>query len=158
MIYARLALEQDEDACVELARLHYAEMLAQYGRPFSEEKTRRTFKNYLKTAAPTVIVAVQGQDVIGLLAATIHDFASTDGHFVTQEIVFVRPDKRGTRASAELVRFYNQWADQLGAIEVYTKLAIDAKLDRNMRFMKRFGFGPVGVTLARFSKGSKNGS
>jgi N-acetylglutamate synthase-like GNAT family acetyltransferase len=147
MSFVRLALENDEDACIALTRQHHEENLPH--RPFDEERSRATFRRSVETGHPTIFVAEQDKAIIGLLMAVIYDFASSGGHFTTQEVVFVTPDKRGSRASAQLIDTYNQWAEKSGAAEIYTKLAINPKLDRNMRFFKRFGFCPVGVTLMR---------
>lgn len=148
----RLALENEEDKVVELARAHYAEL--QPEAEFDEERARRTFELYLCAAHPTIFVVEHKREIVGFLIATIHDYAAKDGHFTRQEVIYVRPDKRGTRAAAKLIEHFYSWSDTIGASECFTGLAVNDKLERNIRFMERFGFEHVGVTLRRV-KGAK---
>lgn len=145
MISVRLALESDEDAVVELARQHYTANVPY--DTFDEVRARRTFDLYLATATPTIFVAESKGELIGFLMALIHDYACSNGHFTTTEVIYVRPDKCGTRAAAELVQTYILWADEIGAKESFVKLAENPRLESNVRFMQRFGFQIIGLNM-----------
>lgn len=147
MINVRLARSGDEEQLETLGRRHYSEQ--QPGSEFDSERANRTFVKYLNTANPTIFVAEDENGVVGFLLATIHDYAAKSGHFTRQEVLYVIPEKRGSRAAAKLITNYYLWAEQIGASESFSGLAVDEHLERNIRFFERFGFELVGVTLRR---------
>lgn len=144
---ARLATERDREAVVELARLQVAETLPHLD--FDADVTRATYGQFIARADPTIFVVEEGRQVVGFLMALLSGYAFTTGFFVSQEVIFVHPDKRGTRAAAALVSVFNEWADRLGAREVFTGIANGHKPERTARFFGHFGFTPVGVYLRR---------
>lgn len=111
-----------------------------------------TFDRYLATANPTIFVAEHHREVVGLLIALTHDFLCAYGFFAIQEVFYVRPDKRGSRAAAELAIAFNEWADRLGPEEVYMGVATGYRPAAARRFMQRFGFEPVGDHLRRICR------
>jgi len=144
---ARLALADEEDAYVDLARMAHEE-----SRPyltFSEAKVRSVFRRYLETAHPTIFVVERQREIIGFMNATISEFDSADGLFTTQEVMFVRPDRRGTRAAALLLRNFVRWSDQLGAIESTGGNDNAFHSEQTRRLLKRFGFAEVGFFMRR---------
>lgn len=147
MIDVRLARHKDRTPLSHLVRAHYAEQ--QPEAHFDEERAFRTFDNYLATANPTIFVAEDETGLIGFIVATIHEYAAKSGHFTQQEVIYVRPENRGGRAAAKLITNYYLWAEQIGASESFSGLAVNENLERNVRFFERFGFELVGVTLRR---------
>lgn len=153
-LLVRLALETDEDACVELARMQTAETLPHI--PFHEPAARATFQRYLDTANPTIFVCEDfGRVVIGFLVATMNPYAFATGLCVNQEVIYVRPDKRHTRAAPSLIREFDAWADRLDAREVFTGISNGFKAERTTRLFERFGYQPVGTYLRRIRFGQK---
>lgn len=151
-MFARLSMPEDEDEVIELARSQVAETLPHL--VFSEAKTRATFKRSLQTAEPTIFVVEDQRKVVGYLVAILVDYAMSDGHFAMQDVIYVRPDKRGTRAAARLIQLYDTWAENTGALEIYTGVSNGFQPDRTSRFLQHFGFSPVGGNLRRIP-GSK---
>lgn len=148
----RLAQAKDEAAILELAEMQVRETLPHL--TFSPEITRATFRRSLTEIDPTIFVAEQDGVVIGHLLALICPYAMASGFFTSQEVVYVRPDRRGTRAAAELVRAFNEWSDHLNANEVFMGVANGRKIDRFIAFIQRlFGFDIVGVSLRRIRHG-----
>lgn len=143
----RLALPADVDSYVALARVGHAESWPD--RPFVEAKVRAIFERYLSSAHPTIFVVEHDHDLIAFLNCTISEFPSADGLYTTQEILFVRPDKRGTRAAALLLRQFVQWSDHLGALESTGGNDNALTSDRTRRFLERFGFQEVGFFMRR---------
>jgi hypothetical protein len=147
MIKIRLALAEEEDLFVELAKLMIVESYPHL--TFNEEITRATFRRYLETAHPTFLFADRDGEVIGVLQATISGYDFADGIFTTLCGTFIHPDKRGTRAAALLVSEFTRWSDALGAVE--STGGNDNKLTtgRTTRFLGLFGFEPVGTFVRR---------
>lgn len=147
MILARYGLARDEDTIVALAEMQVRETLPHLD--FDANQVRFTYQNYLHRANPTIFVAEVDREVVGYLVALTHDYAFTSGQFVNQEVLYVRPDKRGTRAAARLLNIFNEWADQVGAKEVFTGIANGFQPERTKRFLEHFGFTVVGFHLRR---------
>lgn len=151
----RLAIERDLDTIVELARLGAEESMRELG--FNPERVRETFQKYLETANPTFFVVEQKWEVFGFLLASMSAYNFTDGFFTTQEVMFVRPDKRGTRAAALLVKTFVQWSDRLGALE--STGGNDRKLftEKTTRLLEHFGFENVGNFMLRRARSATHG-
>lgn len=143
----RLALESDFDAIVDLARQN-CEISTPY-LTFSADRVRDTCRQYIATAHPTIFVVEGRREVIGFLAATINDYRHADGHFVTQEVLFVRPDKHGTRAAVLLMKHLIAWAERLRAVEITGGNDNDYKSERTAAFLGHFGFKRVGFFMRR---------
>lgn len=131
---ARLARAYEEDAVVELAR-RYAEAASQVG--FDPAVVRTTFRGYIFTAHPTIYVAADSDGLAGLLTCSLHAYTFTTGLFTIQDVLFVLPEKRGSRAAAHLLRAFDQWSDAVGAKEVFYGTSTGRKADSFARFVAR---------------------
>lgn len=143
----RLALERDRETYIELARQAVDESARHVG--FSAARVSRTFDRYLAEAHPTIFLVEQRREIIGFLNATISEYTFADGHYTTQEVMFVRPDKRGTRAAVALVNHFVEWSDRLGAVENTGGNDNGLFTDSTERLLKHFGFERVGVFMRR---------
>lgn len=147
-MHVRLALPIDEDAFEALARIGHAESRPHV--PYAEEKVRLTFLNYLKSAHPTITVVEDRGEVVGFMKQTISEYDSGYGLFTTQEVLFIRPDKRGTRAATLLLRWFTDWSDNvIGAVEATGGNDNALTSDRTRRFLKHYGFEEVGFFMRR---------
>lgn len=143
----RLALESDADAIVSMARTNMEQT-----RPtltFNEARCRATVQSYIDFASPTIFVCEDKGEVIGLLVCDFYEHRAADGHFATQEVLFVRPDKRGTRAAALLMKELVAWAELIGANEIVGGNDNEFNSDRTARFLGHFGFKSVGHAMRR---------
>lgn len=147
----RLALESEEDLFVELSRMAVEESASRIG--FDEEAVRTTFHKYLDAADPTVFFCDTPTGVSGFLLATINAYRFSPSIFTTQEVLFVRPDKRGTRAAALLVAELVRWSDMLGAKEITGGNDNGLFSDQTARLLERFGFERVGIFMRRSAPG-----
>lgn len=143
----RLGLAEDEDAFVELGRACAAEGMPHV--PFVETVLRETYRRYLATAHPTIFVAEQGRKLVGFMIASISQYYFSDGIYTTQQVLYVDPAKRGSRAAALLMSNFCQWSDRLGAVENTGGNDNDLTSERTARFLGRFGFRNVGYFVRR---------
>lgn len=147
-MFARLALESDEDAVVALARMQVEETLPHLD--FNEEITRETFGLYLKRAEPTIFVADDHGKVVGYLMALVQGYAFTSGLFVVQEALYVHPDKRGTRAAAHLVKQFVRWGEHMQAREIIFGISNGFQPERTAKFFENVaGAKTVGFYLKK---------
>ena len=146
---ARLRRPEDEEAVVDLARIQTAETHPHLR--FDEARSRATFRRAIVLADPIIFV-VEDDDgaVIGVLQALLCPYAWHAGFFVSQEVLSVRPDRRGTRAAAMLIQIFSEWAASMDAEEVFTGVTNGRKIIKYAKFMDRlFGFKPCGIVMRR---------
>lgn len=143
----RLAIEADIPDLTEMTRAAMAE--ARPWLAFDEHKAVETFYGYLDTADPTIFVAEDADGLAGFVVASINEYRMSAGLFVLHEVVFVRPEKRGTRAAARLMKHLIAWSKSLGAVEIIGGNDSNLRSDKTARFMERFGFERVGYAMRR---------
>lgn len=146
-MHVRLALESDLDQLIDMAREAVEE-----NRPwlaFDEDTTRQTFWSYISTADPTIFVVDSGGALSGMTLATIQGYRMASGLFTVQEVLFVRPGSRGSRAAALLTKEIVAWSQMLGAKEIVSGNDSATKSDHIARFLTRFGFENVGYAMRR---------
>lgn len=146
-MYVRLALERDIEAIVELSRMNCE--ISTPHLTFSADKVRETCRRYLDHASPTIFVVEDDGEVTALLAATINEYRHAYGLYTTQEVLFVRPDKHGTRAAVILTRELIRWSKMLGATEITGGNDNKFKTERTAKFLAHFGFEQVGFFMRR---------
>jgi len=144
---ARLATEADEEAIVAMAPHAIAESFPHL--TYSEARWRETFRQYLDTSDIVFFVVEEQREVIGCIVVAWGQSAFSDSLFAEQRIIYVKPDKRGTRAAAELVTAYSQWAERLGITDVDIHLANGRRTEQIVRYMRRLGFESVGAALRK---------
>ncbi len=146
-MFVRLALEPDFDAIVEMA----AENMAST-RPtleFDEFKCRETCYSYLDKASPTIWVVEHKREIIAFLLAEMYEYRAATGLFTTQEVLYVKPAHRGTRASVLLMKTLIAWSAQLGAKEIIGGNDNEFNSERTAKFLEHFGFKRVGFAMRR---------
>ena len=148
----RLAHEYDLPTIIEMARANIAETRA--GEAFSERRVAEVFYQYIDTANPTIWVIDDGERTIGFLLATLSTYDYRAGFFATQKVLYVRPDRRGSRAAALLMRNLISWATELGADEIIGGNDNSFQSDRTARFLERLGFVKTGHAMTRRLKGT----
>lgn len=147
MMFARLAMPEDEEAIVRLTFQDLGETLPHH-RP-DEAAVRRTFKRSLQHGDPTIFVVEQDRHVIGFLLAVLGGYYFTDAVYTVQEIWYVQPEKRGTRAAALLMDAFLAWSDRLGAKEVIGGNSNGLHSERTRKFLERYGFKVAGYSMKR---------
>lgn len=156
---ARLALPADIEQFVELAEIAHAESLPHV--EYAEHKVRATFQRYLDSAHPTITVVDRKTGLAGLAGfclQTISEYPSGVGLYTTAEVLFVRPDCRGTRAAAHLLRWFNDWSDNvIGALESTAGNDNQLRSENTAKLLSRFGFEPVGIFMRRRKGAAANG-
>ncbi|CAK7259096.1 GNAT family N-acetyltransferase [Shinella sp. WSC3-e] len=142
-----MALEEDIDEVVEMARMNIEETRPENG--FDEVVCRETYYGYLDRASPTIFVAEKDRALVGFLLAEMNSYRASAGLFTTQEVLFVKPAHRGTRAAAMLMKHLIAWSRGLGAKEIIGGNDNSFNSDRTARFLEHFGFERVGNAMRR---------
>lgn len=148
MMFARQVMPYDEEEMFEIVKTQVAETLPHLD--VKEYVFRETFHQSAYHADPTIFVVEEDRHVIGYLMALVNGYAFTDGVFTVQEVLYVRPDRRGTRAAALLVKMFVEWSERLGAREIIFGIANGFQPDRTAKFFElTAGAKRVGYYLKR---------
>jgi GNAT superfamily N-acetyltransferase len=153
MIIARLATKADMQAIVELSRQGVQESYPD--DPFDPERIEDLVRAYLQFSNPVFWVADRAREVVGFLKASSVGYDWKAGHYTTAEVLFVRPDVRGTRAAALLLREFDRWSDRIGANESIGGNDNRRGTETVQRLYEHFGYEPVGV-FVRKQRASRN--
>lgn len=145
MIHCRLIAEGDRDRVSELAHQHQQESAPHL--TFDPGRIHATINRALRPASPlTIFVAEEDDEVIGYLAAVKEAYAACSGFYIEQQLFYVEPRKRGSRAAAKLFAGFVRWAELQQAEETFANI-----WDRKggARWLKRFGFELAGQQMRR---------
>lgn len=142
----RLALEDEEDRIVEMARIN---MATRPTMTFSEARCRQTFRDYIREASPTIWVAEDKNGMAGMLVADFYLHRAATGIFTSQEVLFVKPERRGGRAAALLMKALIDWSREIGANEIVGGNDNEFNSEQTAKFLGRFGFERVGYAMRK---------
>lgn len=145
-MFVRLALEDEEDVLVSLAREGLAETFPD--DPVDENVIRHTFRAYISSAATTFFFVERDRKVLGFLQAAIYGYDYRAGFFTAQKVLYVSPEHRGTRAAALLMREFMRWSREIGAQEILGGNHNGFRSSQMASFLGRFGFENRGVVMA----------
>lgn len=142
----RLAEHHDYEAVRDLSQMNHAESCPHL--EWSEDRARASFFGaYMDRQECLVFVVEDAGQVVGFLLATWGQYRTFAGLFTCQEVMFVRPDKRGTRAAALLMKKLVEWSREMGAIEVLGGNDNGIMSEQTARFLSRFGFRKYGYAM-----------
>lgn len=145
-MYVRLAMPYEVEAIVEMARDN---MKTRPDLDFDEARVRLTCYRYLAEANPTIYVVDENKLPIAFLLVTVARNRFAAGHYMTQDVLYVRPDKRGTRAAALLMEHMLREAERLQVTEIVGGNDNSFNSERTARFLEHFGFERVGFSMRR---------
>lgn len=85
------------------------------------EKLLNGVGNWIHTQA--LFVVEDGDNVVGMLAATIRETWFGPEPFASEELFYVIPEYRGTRAAFLLMKAYMSWAEEQGVKHIRAGVA-----------------------------------
>lgn len=156
MIRTRLIMPGDEQAFLDMGHAQVRETVPE--KEFDRERATRVFRASIEKAHPTIFVAEQQGALIGYLAAALCEYSFATGIYVEQRVLYVRPDKRGSRAAASLVLEFIRWGDEVGAEEWLFGVSNGREIERTARFFEKFGAKRVGYHLRKVRDGQERRS
>lgn len=142
----RLATPEDYDAVVDMSEMNRQESCPD--QVWSDDRMWETyFVEYLRDSQCIIFVVEKDGDVCGFLLTGLYHYRAFHGLFSVQEVLFVRPDKRGTRAAALLMKKLIEWSREAGAREVIGGNDNEVHSEQTARFLSRFGFRHHGYAM-----------
>ncbi|MCY0148307.1 GNAT family N-acetyltransferase [Hoeflea sp. G2-23] len=146
-MFIRLALKEDVSSIVDMARANCDETCAD--EDFDAGMVHATFARYLETANPTFFVVEDHRQVIGFLQCYMFGYDYRAGLYTVQKVLYVKPEKRGTRAAVLLIKHLIQWSQQLGADRIEGGNDNSFQSERTAKFLSHFGFETVGFAMRK---------
>lgn len=144
-------LEHDDiDDLVELCRSQVTETLPHM--PFEEDVVRFYASQSIDTPGHfmTIFVCVtEDGRIIGYLVAHFAPYLFCRQFTAEQEVIYVLPEYRGSRAAMMLMSHFERWARMKGALEVYAGVANGFNAERTTKFFEKLGFTDVGHYLRK---------
>lgn len=140
----RLAEERDRAAFLAMARAAAAE--GEKLLEFDEDVTSARFDDALHGAHPTLFV-YETDRLAGFAACTIDGFLFASGLMTTLQVLYVTPEKRGTRAAVYLVRAFLGWSDAVGARHKYLGTNFATRPHQTAKLFARAGAVTVGSVM-----------
>lgn len=142
----RLAKAEDYPAVAAMAQMNHKESCPHH--EWSDDRMRETFfDDYDRDSRCLIFVVEKDGEVLGFLLTGMYRYRAFRGLFTVQEVLFVRPDKRGTRAAALLMKKLIEWSKSVGAREVVGGNDNDVLSEHTARFLSRFGFRSYGYSM-----------
>lgn len=117
------------------------------GEAFSPERVRQTVRDYLDHATSTFFLVESKGQIHGFLQATMFGYDYRDGLYTCQKVLYVKPEKRGSRAAVLLMKELIAWSKLIGADRIEGGNDNSFKSERTSAFLHHFGFEKVGYAM-----------
>lgn len=136
--------ESDRAAVLNLCRRMLRESSYAF-LPCDDGKLSRCFDAYVADRENRCgLAAVEGGDLIGLLAGYLSEYLFCHERVACDQIVYVVPGRRGAGVAARLVRAFRDWAAARGARELALGVSGSFEPQRVGRFYERLGLRLAG--------------
>jgi L-amino acid N-acyltransferase YncA len=90
--------------------------------------------------------------IVGYLVATCQRYFMSDGCYTGQEVIYVNPADRGSRAALMLMQAFHRWSEDIKPKEMFTGVSNGMSVERSTRFFSKLGYENVGVNLRKICK------
>lgn len=83
-------------------------------------------------------------DGSGMFIAKVEQSLWFEESVAWEEILFVKKELRGTSRAVAMIKEYEKWAKEKGAVEARLVLSTEVSVEKTFDFYERMGFKPVG--------------
>ncbi|WP_262696462.1 GNAT family N-acetyltransferase [Kordiimonas aquimaris] len=139
----RQATLNDIDDLMVQAELFHAES-SYKNIPINQDKLRGFYKAQVILETSLILVAYQGKQLVGHFVAHIYDFYFSEERSAADLILYVTPEKRGSRAALTFIRQYHEWCTVNGVVDASLSISTDINPGKTSRFYSKLGFPLAG--------------
>lgn len=118
-------------------------------RTISADRILETLK-LLDKAGAFLRVYEDEDGISGIMVGSVAPYLCGPEFYACDLILYVKPEKRGTRAAITLVKEFEKWATDLGVAEVMLGTSTGIAAEKTACLYQRLGYSPVSKG---FSKG-----
>jgi hypothetical protein len=147
-ISAHALTQADISATLDLCRSMHAESGYSF-LAFDEQKVASMINRYLTDSAAYFAYLASRRDgkKVGIMAGYLGTYVFSNAKQAIDQIFFVLPEFRGSRAALVLHREFRAWAIKQGARELSIGVSTGVGVERSGRFLKRLGMNEVGANF-----------
>jgi GNAT superfamily N-acetyltransferase len=146
-MFVRLALEDEAEDIVEMARENSRSTCPEEYPLYDPDMVRATFQRYLDTAESTFFVLENKGRIVGFLQAYMLAYDYRPGLYTVQKVLYVKPEKRGSRGAVLLMKMLIEWTKTVGADRIEGGNDNSFNSERTATFLEHFGFRKVGYAM-----------
>lgn len=112
-----------------------------FGRhPFIPDKLRNIAEHLLLNAPGILLVAVRGDEIVGLMAGLVSEHFFSNAKMATDLAVYVIPEARGGMAGVALIKAFEKRAKELGADECQPGVSAGISDELAVELYERLGY------------------
>lgn len=142
----RLATERDvpavTDLCQEFHGLSY-----QRSVPFDWDVMGDWVSDRVSDSGSLVVGAWSGSNLVGSVIGLTFVPPYSNRVVAGDYIWYVKPEYRGGMTGVRLMRMFENWALDVGAVQILTGATSGIKSERGAALLERLGYVPNGTTL-----------
>lgn len=162
MARVRRATGEDAAALLDMGRAMHAESPHYQGRGWDDARVLEAIDLFTGPAAEAgqalLLVAEDGGELVGMAAVFVaQDWFGPD-RYVTDRVVYVRPDRRGSPVFLRLVHAVEGWAQAIGVPEVTIGVSTGVHVGATVHAYQRLGYTllPTRVVTKRLDHVQRN--
>jgi GNAT superfamily N-acetyltransferase len=145
----RRALGSDFATLVTMGEGMHAESLRFAALGYSYEKCHVLLAGLALSPHGLVLVAEQDGEIVGMLLGMAVPHFFSDDLTASELVVYVVPHARGGSAAVKMVRYFENWARELGVADIVLGVSTEVQADRTAELYQRLGYQPSGHTLVK---------
>jgi len=124
-----------------LSHMPYEEYIVRaYAEYFAEKRDESDVRVYL---------LYSNERPVGYLVLYVKEYLFCDSKSVGQEVIYVLPEYRGTKAAAKLIKKLDEVGRQENALEIYGGIANGYQPERTLSLFSRLGYEQVGYYVRK---------
>lgn len=140
MANVRAATLDDLGVLVEMGRAMHRESPRYRSMQFDSEKVRKLSANLIGSDTAAVFVAQAASEVVGMAAIVAGQRWFGPDFYLTDLVVYVRPEHRGNGAFVRLVLAIEGWARLKGITQIDLGVSTGVDPERAVRAYERLGY------------------
>lgn len=140
----RDAVKEDLPQIIELGRVMHAEARRLNKLKYVPARAYLSIASLIGADHGFVRVIEEDGELVGGMAAAVEPHWFSTDKMAYDIALFVRPDKRGGLAAAQLVKEYKAWADSQGAVITQFGISTGVHIASTGALLERLGFRPSG--------------
>lgn len=144
----RVAGISDAIAVVELCRQFQQESWQSFC-DFDDHKMLGWVLDRIKDDNSEVFTAWDGNELVGCLIGLAIYYPYSNTLVAGDYLWYVVPEHRGGMVGVRLMKMFESWARDVGAVHICTGATSGIRSDRGLALLERLGFSPVGTIVQK---------
>jgi len=145
----RIATEADLSALVEMGRSMHAESPRFRHLDFSAEKAARFALALISSPEGRAVIAEKDGHIVGMFLGFVTEHYFGGDRMASDLALYVVPEERGGTAGVRLIKDFEGWARETGAVECVIGVNTGLTVERTKGLLEKMGYAMSGVTMRK---------